>query len=64
MRVLLKAVVSLIAFMAVFTAGLNSSGSTTTHIGTRIPPEGAGCFQSGTVETDAGKVLKVFQCPA
>ena len=64
MRVLMTVLLSLVAFVVVLASGLNSSGSFTTHIGSRIPPAEAGCFQSGDIRTDEGKVLKVFKCPA
>ena len=63
MRVLLTVLLSFTALVAVLVTGLKGSESYTTHIGSRTPPADAECFQSGELETDAGKVLKVFRCP-
>ena len=63
MRVLLAFLLSLTALVAVLVTQGKGSESYTTHIGSRTPPVEAGCFQSGEVETDEGKVLKIFRCP-
>ena len=63
MRVLLTALLSLVAFVVVVVIGGKSSKSFTTHIGLRIPPTELGCFQSGEVQTGEGHLLKVFMCP-
>jgi len=64
MRVLLIVLFSLIACVTVLATGAKRSERFTTHIGSRIPPVEAKCFQTGEVQTDEGKHLKVFQCPA
>ena len=63
MRVLLTALLSLAAFALVFATGVKGSERFTTHVGSRIPPAELGCFQSGDVQTDEGRRLKVFKCP-
>ena len=63
MRVLLVTLLSLAAVVVVLTTGALSSKSFTTHIGSRIPPLGAGCFRAGDVTTDEGTTLGVFKCP-
>ena len=63
MRVLLTVLLPFATFVVVLVTGVKGSESYTTHIGSRTPPADAECFQSGEVETDAGKVLKVFRCP-
>ena len=63
MRLLLTALVSLAAFAFVLATGVKSSERFTTHVGSRLPPTELGCFQSGEVQTDEGRRLKVFECP-
>ena len=63
MRVLLTALLSLATFALVLATGVKSTKRFTTHIGSRLPPQGLGCVQSGQVQTDEGSRLKVFKCP-
>ena len=63
MRVLLTALLSLAALALVLANGVKSSARFTTHIGSRLPPAELGCVQSGHVQTEAGRRLKVFKCP-
>ena len=64
MRVLLTVLFSLVACVTVLATGSKSSERFTIHIGSRMPPIEAKCFQTGEFQTDEGKRLKVFQCPA
>jgi len=72
MRLLLPALLFLTAFAFVVInhlmgAGLASAAlpdQYTTHIGSRVPPVEAGCLQIDVVETDSGKLLKVYACPS
>ena len=63
MRVLFRALLSLAAFALVLAPGVKSTERFTTHIGSRLPPAELGCVQSGYVQTDEGRRLKVFKCP-
>ena len=63
MRVLFMALFSLAAFAMVLATGGKSSEGFTTHIGLRLPPAELGCVQSGHVQTDEGRQLRVFKCP-
>ena len=63
MRVLLTALLSLAACALVLATGVKSTERFTTHIGSRLPPAELGCVQSGDVQTDEGRRLKVFKCP-
>ena len=57
------ALLSLAAFALVLASGVKSSEGFTTHIGLRLPPAELGCVQSGHVQTDEGRRLRVFKCP-
>jgi len=57
------ALLSLAAFALVLATGVKSTERFTTHIGTRLPPAELGWVQSGHVQTDEGRRLKVFKCP-
>ena len=57
------ALLSLAAFTMVLATGAKGSERFTIHIGSRVPPTELGCFQSGDVQTDEGRQLKVFKCP-
>ena len=63
MRVLLRAFLTLAACALVLATGASSSERFTIHIGSRLPPAELGCVQSGQVQTDEGRRLKVFKCP-
>ena len=63
MRVLLTALLSIAACSLVLATGVKSTERFTTHIGLRLPPAELGCIQSGHVQTDEGRRLKVFKCP-
>ena len=63
MRVLLTALLSLAACSLVLATGVKSTERFTIHIGSRLPPAELGCVQSGHVQTDEGRRLKVFKCP-
>ena len=63
MRVLLTALLSLAACVLVLANGMKSTERFTTHIGSRLPPAELGCVQSGHVQTDEGRQLRVFKCP-
>ena len=63
MRVLLTALLSLAACVLVLATGMKSTERFTTHIGSRLPPAELGCVQSGHVQTDEGRQLRVFKCP-
>ena len=63
MRVFLTALLSLAACAMVLSTGVKSSERFTTHIGSQLPPAELGCVQSGHVQTDEGRRLKVFKCP-
>jgi hypothetical protein len=63
MRVFLAALFSLAAFAVVLATGAKGSDSFTTHIGSRVPPVEAGCYKTGDVRSDEGKVLNVYRCP-
>ena len=63
MRVLLTALLPLAAFALVLATGAKSTERFTTHIGFRLPPAELGCVQSGHVQTDEGRRLRVFKCP-
>ena len=63
MRVLLTAFLSLAAFALVLATGVKSTERFTTHIGSLLPPVELGCVQSGHVQTDEGRRLRVFKCP-
>ena len=63
MRVLLTAVLSIAACSLVLATGIKGTMHFTTHIGSRLPPAELGCVQSGHVQTDEGRRLKVFKCP-
>lgn len=64
MRILLAALLSLTVFMMAVATGGKGSESFTTHIGSRVPPAEAGCFKTGDLHNDEGKLLNVFKCPA
>lgn len=57
------ALLSLAAFALVLATEVKSSERFTTHIGLRLPPVELGCVQSGHVQTDEGRRLRVFKCP-
>jgi len=63
MRILLAAFVSLAAFAFVLTTYASSSGSYTTHIGSRTPTLEEGCIQTGEFKTEQEKLLKIYKCP-
>ena len=63
MRVLLKSLLSLAAFVLVLATGVKTSERFTTHVGSRMPPTELGCFKSGEVQTDEGRRLMIFKCP-
>ena len=63
MRLLLAALLSLTAFVIVMATEVKGSVHYTTHIGSRVPPAEAGCFKTGDVRNDEGKLLNVFKCP-
>ncbi|QNI82961.1 hypothetical protein SynRS9907_02128 [Synechococcus sp. RS9907] len=60
---LLAALFSLAACALVLATGAKSTERFTIHIGSRLPPAQLGCVQSGDVQTDEGRRLKVFKCP-
>ena len=62
MRVVIAALLSLVAFSFVLVTGTKDNH--TIHIGARTPPVEAGCRQVGEDRTDAGKVLGIYSCPA
>jgi hypothetical protein len=64
MRLLISALLSIATFALVWVIGVNGDGSYTTHIGSRVPPSGLGCIQTGEIKTDEGKSLNVYSCPA
>ena len=63
MRVIFMALLSLAAFAMVLATGVKSSERFTIHIGSRLPPAELSCVQSGHVQTDDGRQLRVFKCP-
>ncbi len=63
MRVFLAALFLLAAFAVVLATRAKGSDNFTTHIGSRVPPVEAGCYKTGDVRSDEGKVLNVYRCP-
>ena len=63
MRVLLTALFSLAACALVLATGGKRSERFTIHVGSRLPPAELGCLQSGHLQTDEGRRLRVFKCP-
>ena len=62
MRWLMVLLLSLAPVVLVLTSA--AKGSTTTHIGSRTPPAETGCWRTGEVLTDEGRVLGVYRCPS
>ena len=63
MRALLMALLSSAACALVLATGVKSTERFTIYIGSRLPPAELGCVQSGHVQTDEGRRLKVFKYP-
>ena len=63
MRVFLMALLSLASCALVLATGVKTTERFTIHIGSRLPPVELGCVQSGQVQTDEGRQLRVFKCP-
>jgi hypothetical protein len=62
MRFVLAALLSLAVLSFVLVSRENDNY--TIHIGARIPPVEAGCRQIGVANTDEGKPLGIYSCPA
>ena len=62
MRFVLAALLFLAALSFVLVSSKNDNY--TIHIGARTPPAEAGCRQIGVTNTDEGKLLGIYSCPA
>ena len=62
MRFVLAALLSLAALSFVLVT--SKKDNDTIHIGARTPPAEAGCRQIGMENTDEGKSLGIYSCPA
>ena len=62
MRFVLAALLSLAALSFVLVT--SEKDNYTIHIGARTPPAEAGCRQIGLENTDEGKSLGIYSCPA
>ena len=62
MRFVLAALLSLAALS--FALVTSEKDNYTIHIGARTPPAEAGCRQIGAANTDEGKRLGIYSCPA
>jgi hypothetical protein len=62
MRFVLAALLSIAALSFVLVT--SEKDNYTIHIGARTPPAEAGCHQIGVENTDEGKSLGIYSCPA